>query len=231
MQKRVKKMMLGMLMMSMLVSGMITSHSSPAAAESQPEKQSVVVSTCSSVSSPLSEVQYKKFMSYLTQEYAPEMKTEWEKALEERHNVQPVIMAGTVTLSESINKIDGKTTEDIKILLDKAGIPEGAKVEAYKANIFNTEPKEITLTVLKTDTGSDKNADQEKDNMVSIRFKGPVEDENFITQLKLQIELDQAITSNDSKAINTVLGKMLTNYKQITEDMKSNLSNVENTDN
>ena len=253
--KRFKKVVLGMLMMSLLVSGMITSQAIPATAAIESEKQSGVVSICSSVSSPLSEIQYKKFMSYLTEEFAPEMKSEWEKALEERQSVQPVceitVTEGTITLSDGIN-IDGQTTigagdleitpvsaEDLKEMLDKADLPEGATVEAFTVNSSSTDQKSLSIIavgksdtkVVKSEPGTDNEASQKENVTVSISTAGgPGSDENFKNQLNLQDELDQAITSNDSKAINTVLGKMLTNYKQITEDIKSNLAKVETTD-
>jgi len=227
MKKALKKMAVGMLVISMLVSGALTTNISTALAADEPEKQSVVVSGCITTSPFMSEIQYQKFMSYLTQEYAPEIKADWDKAFVERKSIQPElslqIKQGTITSNQDIEitysstvadgdlKLVPGSSEDIKQMLDNTATPTTSKIQTFAVN----------------GTGNDQNESE----VISIGVTGtPETDENLVAQLNLQNELDQAITSNDSKAINTVLGKMLTNYTQITEEIKNNLSKVAITD-
>lgn len=245
MKKKAKKVMMGMLMMSMLVSGALAYQTGIAVAASEPENKSVTISSTGSMPG-FSQVQYKKFMSYLTQEYAPQLQTEWEKAIYERQRVQPVLQIKEATTDVDGIKADVKTSggtedlnlkftpvsdEELKKILANTDLPEGAKVTAYKAE--GTDGKVVSVTIETNDTDKAKAGNVQVTgcnglNNVSI-FMDSNGEEVISAEQKLQNELDQAITDNDSKAIKTVLGEMLNNYKQTTEDLKTALSKVEAT--
>jgi len=243
MKKRAKKIIVGMMMMSMLVGGALVYQAGTAAAASNTENETVTISSTCSMPS-FSQIQYKKFMSYLTKEYAPQLQTEWEKAIDERQSIQPVLQIKEGTINGTGIKIDEKTAEDIENLnlklipvsdeelqkiLANADMPEGAKVTAYKAEGTDGEVVSVTVEMNDTDTAKAGSVQVKGDNglnNVSIVMNS-VGDEVFFAEQKLQNELDQAITDNDSEAIKTVLKKMLNNYKQTTEDMKTALSKVE----
>lgn len=197
MKKTVKKMMLGMLVLSILVNCALISNPSTADAADTAELQTVVVTGV--MSSPaLSEIQYQKFMSYLTQEYAPEMKAAWQQACVDRQSIQ----------------------SDIDVQFQP-----GTTFTSSTAAVNDSITKAKSFTVNSTVN------DKKESGVISISIaESPENNVEFINQLNLQNELDQAIINNDSKAINNILGKMLTDYKQITEDMKNNLSKVEITD-
>lgn len=241
MKKQVKKLMSGMLVFSMLVSGVAAFQSSPAAAATESEKpQATFVGTCTTVSSFMSNIQYKKFMSYLTSEYAPEMKAEWEKAIDERQNVKPVIdiKAGSENAAAINSPLPGglkftpASPEELNKALENTKLPEGAKVEAYKIETPDGDGKQLSMVTVTTKNES-VNDESEKakldDKEISISITEAPGGENYAAQLQLEEELDKAITNNDGQAIKTVLGKMLTNYKKVTEELKNTVSNVENT--
>lgn len=241
MKKKVKKVMLGMLMMSMLVSGMVMSQTNPAAAASDDEITSVVVSSCNRFSAPLSEIQYQKFMSYLTQEYAPELKTEWEKAFAERQSIEPDIqIEGVVVSGEGITATNAAgeinftpvSAEDLEKM--KANLPEGTVIEAWEGR-SSVDSEAVTIVkvakngTVNANTAVEQKAAQTEDSVcvtITGTAEGTSENEKYTTLLNLQDELDQALTNNDSALINNVLGKMLANYKEMTEDIKTGLSNV-----
>ncbi len=245
MEKRFKKMLVGILMMSMLVSGVLSAQADTKDAEADTGKSKAVVAQCIMASPPMSDIQYQKFIAYLTQEYAPELKVEWEKAFADRASIKlPVpsdlpsnvtitgtskmgnLKSGTVTVT---NKNPDKTGQDAEVESSEIYISiaqnPGGKLNPETDVISATEAKpELDCITLTLPEDADKT--MELGSVISISLPQS-DDKTFTEQLKLQDELDKAITSNDGKAINAVLGKMLTNYNAVSEDIKSSLSKVE----
>ncbi|MDD3268421.1 MAG: hypothetical protein PHX14_03800 [Syntrophomonadaceae bacterium] len=227
MEKKFKKVLVGMLVMSMLVGGVFSAQADTRDAEAETGKSKAVVAQGIMTSPPMSDIQYQKFIAYLTQEYAPELKAEWEKAFADRAGITlpvPSDLPANVKIT-GINKMGNIKFGTVTVTAknsDKTG--PNAEVEASEIYMsFAQNPGD------KLDPGTDViSATEVKPgaNCVTITF--PQEnDEHFTEQMKLQDELDKAITSNDGNAIKKVLGKMLTNYKENSEDMKSALSKVE----
>jgi len=68
----------------MLAGGVFSVQADTLKGAARTEKPKPLVSQCIMASPPLSEIQYQKFIAYLTEEYAPELKAEWEKAFAAR---------------------------------------------------------------------------------------------------------------------------------------------------
>ncbi len=216
MKKHVKKVVLGMLMVSALLGGMLSGQVMPASAADEPDNPTIVVS--SSTSTMLSDVQYKKYMSYLTQEYAPELTTEWGKAIEDRQSIQPVVKVdGTVKFEGSGDVLP----EDLKVELDDAELTEGTKVGTCTVSDIADDGSAPCIVTITSSTG---NSDEISSDSITVCIASSATDDPAI-----QDELDQAITSNDDQAVKSALTKMLDNYKQVTEDLKNALSKVEAT--
>ncbi|MBP1761520.1 MAG: hypothetical protein H6Q64_1062 [Firmicutes bacterium] len=241
--KRFKKIVLGMLMIALLAGASFAYQAGTAAADETDNK--FVTVSAASMSSGFSQVQYKKFMSYLTHEYAPELQTAWEKAIDERQSVEPVLQIIDGTIDTNAITITKKTTgvekdfdlekltpvseKELQEIMKNAKLPEGADVKAYKGN--NADGEVVSVTIATKDANNAE-ADTVKTGCFQINGSS-----NYVMNfddgiamdagLTLQNELDQAITNNDSKAIKSTLEKMLDNYKQTTEELKTTLSKVE----
>ncbi|MEN6347964.1 MAG: hypothetical protein ABFD08_01005 [Syntrophomonas sp.] len=227
MEKRFKKLLVGMLMMSMLMGGVFSAQADTNNTEAETGKSKAVVAECITASPPISDIQYQKFIAYLTREYAPELQAEWEKAFAGRSGIKLAAesdLPANVKIT-SINKMGNIKFGTVTVTdnnPDKAG--QKAEVESHEIYMSfaqnpqgKVDPESDVLTVSEATPGMD---------CVTITF--PQENgEHFTEQLKLQDELDKAITNDDGNAINAVLEKMLTNYKAVSEDMKSSLSKVE----
>ncbi|MEN6327531.1 MAG: hypothetical protein ABFD18_15165 [Syntrophomonas sp.] len=231
MEKRFKKILVGMLVMSMLAGGVFSAQADTRDAETETAKSKAVVAQCLMTSPPISDIQYQKFIAYLTHEYAPELQAEWEKAFADRAGIKlpvPSDLPANVNIT-SINKMGNIKFGTVTVT---AKSPDKTEPNA------EVESPEIFMSIAQNPGGKlDPETDVINATEVTTELKPgadcitvtlPQENGgNFPEQLKLQDELDEAITSNDGKAINTVLGKMLTNYNAVSEDMKSALSKVE----
>lgn len=228
--------------MAMLVTAMLTPQVSPAVAAGESDKPSVMVTRAISVSPAISDIQYQKFISYLSQEYAPELKAEWVKAFAERKSIQTEL-SSKLEHDMAFAASDIKVGDWYKVEGDSKGLsvemkaveassvsnsldPNNAKNTAIVLNKAEYESKSATAAIkaLPAAIISGTEANPNEEICVSICTVAAQVDEDFSTQLKLQDELDQAITSNNGQTIQAALGKMLSNYKQVTEDMKNSLS-------
>jgi len=233
--KRKSKTMVRMLVMAIAVSALLTLPGSPVLAANEVQQQSVVVSRAIQAAPALSEIQYQKFISYLSQEYAPEIKPEWEKVCAERAKIQSEFSAklksnqtvAGVNVNAGWCKVAAGDFKITPVALTGQIATDGeftvsTQVVDSKAN--GAEPAIAILKAVPAELVTDSKNSSKEEAMVSICMATVPEDEAMIAQFNLQNELDQAIISNQSQAIREVLTKVINNYKQDTEDMKNTLS-------